>query len=240
MKSRYSAPTFLILAATAASLATAPQAAKARSKKARHEVYAATDPSDMPGQVGDMTPAPTDTVPPNSAIVKTQPLQAAPPVPKLKAASVVTPPHPEATPAPRATQEAKFDAVPANQVEPIEERLKIVEEMIQKYGRAYDYRVHTLKELQEIQKSLGSEAAAPRRESPMDAAIDARLELRQTAAVGPRVRTVAPAPGAPAAAKAQQAGQAATTENAENPDLKSLPAPADMDGINADPADDYQ
>ena len=62
------------------------------------------------------------------------------------------------SPAPASVNEKKegFELVPANQAEPIIHRLKIVEELIRKHGRAYDYRMHTIKELQSILSQLDS------------------------------------------------------------------------------------
>ncbi|MGZ3689387.1 MAG: hypothetical protein ACXWP5_02850 [Bdellovibrionota bacterium] len=55
----------------------------------------------------------------------------------------------------------KFDPVPTAQVAPIASRLKIVDAILRKYGRAYDYRTHTFRELQEILEHLDMAAAAP-------------------------------------------------------------------------------
>jgi hypothetical protein len=57
-----------------------------------------------------------------------------------------------------ATQE-KFDPVPAEQVGLIVKRLRIVERLLREHGRAYDYRSHTLRELEEILNRL--QASAP-------------------------------------------------------------------------------
>jgi hypothetical protein len=51
-------------------------------------------------------------------------------------------------------QNSKFDAVPADQINPLLRRMKIVQELVQKYGRAYDYRVHTVAELEGILAQL--------------------------------------------------------------------------------------
>ncbi|MEK6579413.1 MAG: hypothetical protein AABZ55_09330 [Bdellovibrionota bacterium] len=54
-----------------------------------------------------------------------------------------------------------FDPVPGEQRELIARRLKIVEELLKKYGRAYDYRVYTAHELEMIIKDLESNLPAP-------------------------------------------------------------------------------
>jgi hypothetical protein len=47
-----------------------------------------------------------------------------------------------------------YDTVPLNQSAAMVQRLKLVEDIIRVYGRAYDYRAYTLAELQEIQTHL--------------------------------------------------------------------------------------
>ena len=54
---------------------------------------------------------------------------------------------------------ATFDTVPADQAESISRRLALVEVLIRKYGRAYDYRSHTLHELQSILEQLDNAVA---------------------------------------------------------------------------------
>jgi hypothetical protein len=50
--------------------------------------------------------------------------------------------------------DASFDSVPSPQIGPVTQRLKVVEEILTRFGRAYDYRSHTLRELQAILKQL--------------------------------------------------------------------------------------
>lgn len=52
-----------------------------------------------------------------------------------------------------------FDPVPSDHIESIAGRLLIVEEILRKYGRAYDYRSHTTNELQRILTKLDRAAA---------------------------------------------------------------------------------
>ncbi|MEK6706428.1 MAG: hypothetical protein AABZ06_11640 [Bdellovibrionota bacterium] len=49
---------------------------------------------------------------------------------------------------------AKYDVVPQDQVEVLIKRIKVVEALILRHGRAYDYKTLTLKELNDIQKEL--------------------------------------------------------------------------------------
>ena len=70
---------------------------------------------------------------------------------------VTAPEGPASVPAPMAETvitRPSFDPVPENQREPIARRLKLVNALIEKYGRAYDYRVHTARELQDILNQL--------------------------------------------------------------------------------------
>lgn len=50
-----------------------------------------------------------------------------------------------------------FDEVPSDQAEAIVERLSLVEEILIKHNRAYDYRSHTQKELKTILSELNKE-----------------------------------------------------------------------------------
>lgn len=53
---------------------------------------------------------------------------------------------------------AEFDAVPNSQAEPLIRRLRLVETLIAKYGRAYDYKTLTVTELQTILGRLDTQA----------------------------------------------------------------------------------
>jgi hypothetical protein len=109
---------------------------------------------------------------------------------------------------------ATYDTVPASQSDALIQRLKIVENLIRKYGRAYDYRTHTLKELELIQSTLES-AAAPATPAPINAAPSETDEPQ-------------------AESDTNQAGQAATAEeNAEDVNLSALPPRADFTTDNA-------
>lgn len=55
-----------------------------------------------------------------------------------------------------------YDAVPAGLASALERRLELTRALIEDHGRAYDYRVHTIKELETIQVKLdAARAAAP-------------------------------------------------------------------------------
>lgn len=54
---------------------------------------------------------------------------------------------------------ARYDAVPSSQTEPLIRRLHLVEQLISKHGRAYDYRTATVTQLQEILGNLDSQAS---------------------------------------------------------------------------------
>lgn len=76
-------------------------------------------------------------------------------------------PAPEPTPTVAETSEKteapsklnEFDAVPANAVGAIAARVKIIEAILKKHHRAYDYRSNTTVELQEVQTYLDKNAA---------------------------------------------------------------------------------
>ena len=57
------------------------------------------------------------------------------------------------------TRAVGFDPVPTDQVSPLLKRLKLVETIIQKHARAFDYRKLTSKELEAILKALDTTAA---------------------------------------------------------------------------------
>lgn len=71
------------------------------------------------------------------------------------------------------TSEIGYDLVPTNQTDPLIQRLKLVEQLILKYNRAYDYRVHTIKDLESILAKLDqkNEQSGPQMEvtAPSDA-----------------------------------------------------------------------
>lgn len=80
--------------------------------------------------------------------------------PGYRAAEAVEAAEPvAAAPAPAATPSSKFDTVPGSQTEPLLRRLKLVEALILKYGRAYDYRSLTVTELQSILGKLDVQSA---------------------------------------------------------------------------------
>ncbi len=54
-----------------------------------------------------------------------------------------------------------FDPVPSDQVEALGRRLKLVETLIQRHGRAYDYRMYTIRDLERILASLDTPATHP-------------------------------------------------------------------------------
>jgi hypothetical protein len=78
-----------------------------------------------------------------------------------------------------------YDLVPSDQVDPLGKRLQLVEILIRKYSRAYDYRAHTVKELNAILAKLDA-ASAPR-----GAALAAPVATQQVA------RAAAPAASLP-------------------------------------------
>jgi hypothetical protein len=217
-----------------------PLAASAASRIKRapaKEVYAATDASEMqPGvAAGFAMPVESDV---SGATLPTAPAtlpaatQAAPAAKAHKAAKpqAAAPATPVAASVPKAASSAPtFDAVPASQSEAILQRLKIVENLVRKYGRAYDYRTHTLKELELIQSTLETSAAQAKTDAQVEAQVSARMQRAAIAAP-------APAPAAQAATSDTiRTGQAAAVEeNAEETNLGALPPPADYDPNQSD------
>jgi hypothetical protein len=65
---------------------------------------------------------------------------------------------------------APYDSVPTDQVKPIARRLQVVSEILSRFGRAYDYRSHTLRELEAILHGLeeATRPDAPADESQVD------------------------------------------------------------------------
>ncbi len=57
-------------------------------------------------------------------------------------------------------KKAEYDAVPAEHVASVVKRLKAVEKLMREYGRAYDYRAHTLAEFENLLRQLRAEKAA--------------------------------------------------------------------------------
>jgi hypothetical protein len=72
--------------------------------------------------------------------------------------------NPEESPSPSVSHETQpmaaqaspnYDTVPIEQTDAFVKRLGLVTEILKKYGRAYDYRMHTLKELETVLAELG-------------------------------------------------------------------------------------
>lgn len=57
---------------------------------------------------------------------------------------------------------AAFDPVPSDQSPALVKRLRLVELLISRHGRAYDYRVHTVRELESMLAQLDSPGASKR------------------------------------------------------------------------------
>lgn len=81
------------------------------------------------------------------------------------------------------SQPSKYDAVPADQINPLLRRMKIVQELVQKYGRAYDYRVHTVAELEGILAQLKQKRGEATERSQTQKAV--KVPTRKTGVVNP-------------------------------------------------------
>ena len=166
----------LLLIATGVIFTLGTSALAAPKKKAALEVYTAEDPDASPADEDALLNGPDEapnsdagnawaetagSIPVHSENEGTQePVPPAPPVPAAEAATPVAQAPLPATPS--ATHKAPagwgmFDNVPDTNRKIIAERLKWAAILIQKHGRAYDYRVHTVRQLKQILKVLESQ-----------------------------------------------------------------------------------
>ena len=104
--------------------------------------------------------------------------------------------------------EATFDAVPMEQIEPFLKRIRLVEELLEKYGRAYDYRVHTVRDLEVIRAQLE---------------IDAQTRSSNTSHVAPAVTAVPTSPTPSDAAIAQKVPDTLAPNPSITPASKKVP-----------------
>jgi hypothetical protein len=75
-----------------------------------------------------------------------------------------TPPRAHSHPkkhASKARRPLSYDPVPSGEEDAVAARLQIVDKLIREFGRAYDYRSHTLKELEGILAQLETRDAPP-------------------------------------------------------------------------------
>lgn len=80
--------------------------------------------------------------------------------PAMETEDLRTTPAPAKSPKAPA-QDLSYDPVPSDQIDGMATRLHLVEALIRRHGRAYDYRVHTVRELQAILAKLETPPAAP-------------------------------------------------------------------------------
>lgn len=165
-------PLAALLGASALSLAVAatpPPKPQTRKKKvipkastlsAPPEIYSATEAEDFGNPVTAAVPPPAPTTesplrqvkPPKSKLAAREDS----PAPSASAPADTGTPAPEAAttvaPPPLAARsEARgFEPIPDRHVESIAGRLQLVERLIREFGRAYDYRTHTTRELERI------------------------------------------------------------------------------------------
>jgi hypothetical protein len=135
MKSAYFMIAVLVLAPSGAFAAK-------HSKKTAPETYTAADPDPMEASASAVTSQQAGTAPPED--------RPAPPSAGSVHAQVTTTPPPSAS----RWQTAPFDKVPPPQTDGISRRLHLVDEILRRYGRAYDYRTLTVKDLEMIQSEL--------------------------------------------------------------------------------------
>jgi hypothetical protein len=189
---------FLITSFLIGSLSAAAAFASAKTTTA-NQTFPATEEgpsaevvSSAPGYIGSQ--APTEPESSDAAAAAQAP---APTPPKAKWKSHVTV---KTTPAPAPTVIAPqtapvvltkgFDLVPNNQTEPLIRRLKLSEQLVVKYGRAYDYRAMTVLELQSILDKLDADA-----QRQTQARVDERMQSR--AVIGAQATAPNESPAAP-------------------------------------------
>ncbi|MBC7690809.1 MAG: hypothetical protein H7222_03505 [Methylotenera sp.] len=187
---------FALIITTAAGLASWPALANAGSKHSSKmsaasrggtsdraaEKYAATEeapetvtPINVYSQTEVETPG-TAAQAPSYGTLEDAPVVVTPPPVVYTKPPLQAPTHIVATQAPSKSarsSDAAFDQVPPQQTESILRRLKLVEMILKSSGRAYDYRMHTTRELEgvlnHLQSSTGSKAAEPLAEPQDDA-----------------------------------------------------------------------
>ncbi|MBY0471018.1 hypothetical protein K2X30_07590 [bacterium] len=126
------------------------------------EVYSATDGETLgPDVIAPLPQQAESGVPaaPVAPVTKVAPLK-----PSKKAVAAAKPPRRKRG---KNSAAKPFDQVPEVQAEAIASRLKIVEQMILKHGRAYDYRTHTVAELQKILARLDRKYVAQHQVRPV-------------------------------------------------------------------------
>ena len=113
------------------------------------EVYAATEEDPH-------TPTLIDTSEPGDVTASEEVVA----VPAMMAVPVVMPAPPIPAPKPKLAESVpaatKFDPVPPTRVDSILKRVKLVETILKKYGRAYDYRTVSSQDLEKILAQLES------------------------------------------------------------------------------------
>ncbi len=132
------------------------------AQAAQLEQYPAIDPGLIPASgSGSMKvlSAPPQTPPPARAQRNQTPSQpqAQPlvqPRSQLRAQPAAAAPEPAVQKKTVASSKGAFDPVASDQVESIARRIRLVEAILRKHARAYDYRIHSARELQAILSSL--------------------------------------------------------------------------------------
>lgn len=103
----------------------------------------------------DFDRPPVPPTAPIKGVAVNQPAPAPAPVPVAQQSFFTA--KPAAAPvaaAPLAPVAKTYDRVPQDQIDPVLTRLQLVEEIVRRFGRAYDYRTHTVRELEAILQQL--------------------------------------------------------------------------------------
>ena len=153
----------LLVLGIAVSAATSYASIKKRSYPATEEGPSEEVISSAPGYRGQATEETTNP----SGIVTEEPASEAP------QQRLPAPPPPQSE---VVTSQCAYDQVPASQVEPLVRRLQIVESLVTKYGRAYDYRALTVTQLEALLGQLDTQAAEA---AELRRRMESRVELKK-------------------------------------------------------------
>jgi hypothetical protein len=150
-----------------------------KTKKAPRvaETYAATEAEDDASYNAKPVRIAPAALPPSPVVA---PRAAALPAPRLAAT-----PHLASPAVAGPAESAAYDPVPSDQIASFMKRLQLVAVLLQRHGRAYDYRIHTVRQLETVLASMEA-AQAPSPATIRSAPARARAQLQLPAAPAPQ------------------------------------------------------
>lgn len=181
--------------ASASSYASLHSSHKKKSYPATEEAPSEEVISSAPGYRGQTTAPASETASAPTPVVTIEPLSQ--PAPQRGTPPTQVTQTPLAATASGQVSEVSFDAVPASQVEPLARRLQLVQTLLTKYDRAYDYRTMTVPQLEAALAKLDAQATAAaelrnRTESRVELKKEVREEENATTAVSAEPEPPAP------------------------------------------------